>query len=227
MSWNRNNFYDFIVENKVIGFFHKPIKLKSGRFSFFYVNWRDIVEDVYLTDILSDFVINFVRYLKLRPNSFYGVPEGATKLGVITQYKWAKDQKDYSSNAYSLPMGRGKPKDHGDPKDMFFLGVPKGKTIVIEDVTTTGNSLIETIDKFKALNVNVIAAIGLTNRNELRDDKKAVEKAIEEKGVNYYSMSDAIDLLPKIFKLINPGKEIGLQIEEYFDKYGVKKIKLL
>jgi len=227
MSWNRNNFYDFIVENNVIGFFNKPIELKSGRSSYFYVNWRDISEDVSLIDKLSDYVINFVRNLKLKPDTFFGVAEGATKLGVITQYKWAKIQPDYNSNAYSLSMGRGKPKDHGATKDKFFLGIPKGKTIILEDVTTTGSSLIETIDEFKDLNVNVIAAIGLTNRNELRDDKKTVEQAIQEREVNYYSMSDAIDILPKIFKIINPGKEIALQIEDYFDKYGIKKIKLL
>jgi orotate phosphoribosyltransferase len=40
-------------------------------------------------------------------------------------------------------MGRAKPKDHGDPKDRYFVGEPGGKVVILEDVTTTGKSLIE------------------------------------------------------------------------------------
>ena len=226
MNWQKEKFYEFIIENNVIGFFKEPLKLKSGRLSYWYVNWRNVAKDVYLIDKLSDFLISFVKELDLNPDCFYGVPEGATKLGIITQYKWAKDQLNYKVGTYSLSMGRAKPKDHGDPKDKYFLGNPRGKVIIIEDVTTTGGSLFETIKFLSEIGIKIIAAIGLTNRNEIRDDNKSVEEIIEEYDIKYHAMSNAIDLLPIAFNKLKPGRKILERVEEYFKKYGIKEIKL-
>ena len=225
--FERNAFNEFIVENKVIGFFKEPIRLKSGRDSHWYVNWRTVTESVYLTDKLTDFILSFTKSLKLEPDCFYGVPEGATKLAVVTQYKWAISRRDFGSGRYVLPMGRGKTKEHGDLKDRYFLGMPRGKTIIIEDVTTTGGSLISAIRVLKEAEIDVIAAIGLTDRMEKRDDGKTVEQAVKEFGVKYISMSDATDLLPMAYKKDNPGDEVGKQVEEYFKKYGTKEVHLL
>ncbi len=224
MNWEneKGNFHNFILNNKIIGFFREPIRLKSGRLSYWYVNWRNIASDVFLLDQLTDYILLFVDNLGLNPVCFYGVPEGATKLGVITQYKWARRQKNYNPGIYPLSMGRGKQKEHGDPKDAFFVGIPKGETIILEDVTTTGESLIATIKKLRDLNVKIIATIGLTNRNELTDDGKSVEEIVKEQNVQYYAMSNAIDLLPKI----KMNKDIKKHIEEYFKNYGTKQINL-
>jgi len=227
MNWQKEKFYEFIIENNVFGFFKEPLKLKSGRLSYWYVNWRNVAEDVYLIDKLSDFLISFVKKMDLNPDCFYGVPEGATKLSIITQYKWAKNHSNYNQGVYPLSMGRGKPKNHGDQKDRYFLGLPKGKVIVLEDTITTGGAFIEAIEKFLELGINTIAAIVLTNRNELRDDGKTVEKIISDKGVKFYAMSDAIELLPTIYNKLQPGEIIAKNIEKYFKKYGIKEIKLL
>ncbi|MHA1272527.1 MAG: orotate phosphoribosyltransferase [Promethearchaeota archaeon] len=225
MNWNKSEFYNFILNNNVIGFFNKPLKLSSGRLSYWYVNWRNVAEDVYLIDCLSDFVIAFINDLGLKPDCFFGVPEGATKLGIITQYKWAKNH-NLQKGKFILSMGRGKPKEHGAPKDRYFLGVPKGKIILIEDVTTTGNSLLESIDKIRKINAQIIAAIGLTNRDEIRDDNKSVEQVIKELGIDYYAMSDALELLPLAIEKFQPSEEIIKQIENYFKKYGINQLKL-
>ncbi|MFX0135226.1 MAG: hypothetical protein ACFFDN_16400 [Candidatus Hodarchaeota archaeon] len=222
MSWDKVSFTEFILNHNVIGLFEKPIKLKSGRLSYWYVNWRDVTSDVFLLDQLTDHIFLFIEYLGLKPKCFYGVPEGATKLGIITQYKWARKQRHYNSEIYPLSMGRGKHKEHGDPKDRFFLGIPKGDTIILEDVTTTGGSLIKTIKKLGELDVKIIAAIGLTNRNELRDDGKTVKEIVQEYSVPYYTMSNAIDLLPNI----RMSEDMAKNIEEYFKKYGTEQIKL-
>ena len=227
MSWDKEKFYDFIIENNVIGFFQKPLKLKSGRLSYWYVNWRTVAEDVYSLDKLADYIIDFVESIELNPNCFYGVPEGATKIGIITQYKWAIIHSNYDKGVYPLSMGRAKPKKHGDPKDRHFLGFPKGKIIVLEDVITTGESLIETIENFLEFRVNIVATISLTNRNELRDDGRSVKEVVLDKGVNHYSMSDAVELLPKAYDKLQPGEFIAKNIEKYFKKYGIKEIKLI
>jgi orotate phosphoribosyltransferase len=227
MAFNQNEFNDFIVNNDVVGFFSEPIKLKSGRMSNWYVNWRTPTSDAYLMDRLTDFVLEFTKEKGLEPDCFYGVPEGATKLGVLTQFKYAKSSDGFAPGSHVLPMGRGKPKEHGAPKDKFFVGQPKGKVIVLEDVTTTGGSLLTTLDNLKESGVDVIAAFGLTNRMEVRDHGLSVKDAVKQKGISYHALSNALDLLPAVYKKSDPGEHIAKSIEEEFEKFGVEKLKLI
>ena len=227
MAFNQAEFNKFIEESGVYGFFKDPITLKSGRKSNFYANWRNVVEDVYLTDKLADYVIAFAESAGLKADTFYGVPEGATKLGVITQYKYAKGSAGYAKGSHVLAMGRAVPKDHGAPKDKFFVGVPKGKVVVLEDVTTTGGSLITTLDGLKEAGIDVAGVISLTNRMEKRDDGMSVKEAIEKKGPKFYSMSTALEMLPLMYKKLLPGEEIAKAIAKEFGEFGVEKIKLL
>ena len=226
-KFNQQKFNQFILENNIIGFFKEPVTFKSGRVAHDYVNWRNIAEDVFLMDRLVDYVIDFIEDLGLCPDCFLGVPEGATKLGIITQYKWAKKSKNYGPGSHRLPMGRKQPKDHGDPKDRFFVGAPKGKTIILEDVTTAGSSLLETIDNLGKAETQIIGAIALTNRMELTNDGRPVKEAIESKGVPYFQMSNSLELLPRAYKKLKPSEEIAKKVEEYYQRYGVKKLKFL
>lgn len=235
--FNQNDFNTFILDNNIIGFFNEPITFKSGRKGTVYVNWRIAAEDVFLIDRLSDFVLSFVKdlrengALKIAPETFYGVPEGATKLGVLTQYKWAKMSQNFSKGSHVLAMGRAKAKDHGAARDRFFVGMPKGPIVVIEDVTTTGLSLLETIDKLVEAEVPIAAAMGLTNRMEKRDDGSSVEEAVSSRqsfgrSIPYFAMSDLIQLLPSAVEKYQPSKEMLEGVQRYFDEYGVRAIKL-
>ncbi|RJO62310.1 hypothetical protein C4544_00490 [candidate division WS5 bacterium] len=225
-KFNQDEFNKFIEENDIYGFFDEPITLKSGRKSHFYANWRNVVEDAYLTDKLADFVLSFVREKGLEVDTFYGVPEGATKLGVITQYKMAQNSPDYSKRSHVLSMGRAKPKDHGAPKDRYFVGMPRGKVVVIEDVTTTGGSLIKTLKGLKETHINVSGVISLTNRMEKRDDGLSVKEAVEKEGFRFYNMSSSLDLLPIMYKKLKPKEDVGKAIESEFGEYGVAPLKL-
>lgn len=224
MVFVQKKFNEFVVENNIVGFFDKPITLKSGRISNWYVNWRNACEDAFLLDKLSDFVLSFVKQKRLNVNTFFGVPEGATKLAVICQFKMAKRDPRLKKGKYIVSMGRGKPKTHGELKDRFFLGVPQGRVVVIEDVTTTGSSLLNTIDFLKKSNINIVAAIGLTNRMEKTDTGKSVLQLVKQKKVKYYQMSSAIELIKEVNNS-NPIKsETKQKLVEYFEKYGVKKL---
>lgn len=235
--FSQDRFNSFVLQNNIIGFFENPVTLKSGRSSSWYVNWRDVSEDVFLMDELLDFVLGFTLdllnqgKLKREPRCFYGVPEGATKLGILTQYKWALESPDFGSGTHALAMGRGKPKDHGDPKDKYFVGQPRGETIILEDVTTTGGSLITTIKSLLAVEVPIVAAFGLTNRMEKRDDGKTVEDAIGEfmslgTKIPYFHLSSALDLLPKACQTAKPSQSILSSIENEFKLHGVREIRL-
>jgi len=226
-EFNQDAFHKFIQENKVYGFFDKPITLKSGRQSHFYANWRTVVEDVWLTERLVQFVIDFAEAHDIAVDTFYGVPEGATKLGVLTQFHWAKKQPDYARGSHALAMGRAKPKEHGAPKDRFFVGTPRGKVVMLEDVTTTGGSSISAIKALQDTSIEISALISLTNRMEKRDDGSSVKDAVAALGVEFYSMSSAIDLLPRIYAEAKPADEVGRALEKEFESYGLAPLKLL
>ncbi len=225
-NFNQNNFNDFIVNNNIVGFFEKPITLKSGRISNWYANWRNVVEDVYLTEQLADFIIEFAKENNFNPDCFYGVPEGATKTGIIAQYKWAKQQSNYGQNTHVLPMGRKVPKGHGEAKDRFFVGAPKGKVVVIEDVTTTGGSLIENLTNLKEMGIEIQCALALFNRMEKRDDEKSVQEKVNEMGIEYIAMSKATEILPKVIKKTNPSEGIVQELKKYFEQYGIEKLEV-
>lgn len=217
-KFNQRRFNQFIFDHHIIGFFPAPIKLASGRLSSWYVNWRNIAQDVFLLDQVSDFVLDFCWDKKIGVDCFYGVPEGATKLGLLCQYKWAKSRPDYAGGKYVFAMGRGKPKDHGDPKDREFVGQPQGRIVVLEDVTTTGGSLIKTVKALKGMGLNIAAAIALTNRNERNENGQTVAQYLENLGVKYYSLSSALELLPQTVN------KMQTSIEEEFSRFGEKEI---
>jgi orotate phosphoribosyltransferase len=236
MTFSQDAFNQFIIENNVIGFFEKPLKLKSGRISNWYVNWRTVSEDVFLLEQLVPHVIDFTNeQIKLGvippPDCFYGVPEGATKLGMLCQYFWAKNSPQYAKGSHVLPMGRAKPKEHGAPQDRYFVGAPRGKTIVVEDVTTTGGSLIETIDKLLDANIDVVAAFGLTHRMELREDRSTVAKEIAKREsasgfVKYLPLSNAKQLLPLMTAKLQPSSELQRSIVQEFVDFGEQPLSL-
>lgn len=227
MRFHESDFINFIIENRVVGFFDKPVTLKSGRRSHWYVNWRTVSGDVFLIDRLADYLMKFTTDRGLEPDAFYGVPEGASKLGIIATYKWARSRPDFAKGAYALPMGRGKPKEHGEARDRFFLTPPGGRIVVVEDVTTTGGSLLDTLDNLAELDVEILAAVGLTNRQELRDDGLSVEDAMGKRGVEYLTLSRASDFLPEAYRALAPGEDIGRAIEAQFAEYGVQPLKLV
>jgi orotate phosphoribosyltransferase len=224
-QFNQDEYNKFLIENNVIGFFAEPITLKSGRISHWYVNCRNLLDRVGVMDRLVDFVLAFADEKNISADYFYGVPEGATKLGVVLNYKKGKLN---NNDNQALIIGRGKPKEHGDPKDKYFIGPAQegDKVIVVEDVTTTGGSLIDTIKHLRESNIEVIAAIGLVNRMEKRDDGRSVEKVINELNVPYLAMGNSVDLLPMARDASKPPDSVLEEVEHYFDQYGIEPLKL-
>ncbi len=234
--FQQDSFNSFIIENSVIGFFEKPVVLKSGRTSNWYVNWRTVSNDAFLLEKLAGYVIDFVSDLVESkqidsPECIYGVPEGASKLGVLSQLFWAKQSPAFAKGSHVVAMGRGGVKQHGSPEDRYFIGMPRGRTMVLEDVTTTGGSLLSTIDQLVEAEVPVCAAVGLTNRMERRDDGRSVVEAVAQKSsggapVKYFHMSSALELLPQFCALKKPSSAIIESIEEEFRQVGVGTLEI-
>ncbi|MEM1536159.1 MAG: hypothetical protein QXQ82_03190 [Candidatus Pacearchaeota archaeon] len=61
---------------------------------------------------------------------------------------------------------------------------------------------------------------------ELKDGK-SVREIVSSKNVEYFALSNALELLPKAYNKLKPDKRIAKAIEKEFEKYGVEKIKLV
>ena len=215
--FDRKSFENFILNKGMLGISEKSFTLVSGRDSHFYVNWR--LNDVFLVDRVSDYVLDFVGDLGIEADCFYGVPEGPTRLANLTQVKFAKQSSNYGEGSHVLPMGRGKPKDHGDPKDRYFVGAPEGKVIILEDVTTTvGSLVVKGIKPLQEMGLDIVAAITLTNRSIQKN--YAEEYVKSETGVNYFAMSHAFDMLPEACKKFKPSDSVKQALQEEFENYG-------
>jgi orotate phosphoribosyltransferase len=226
-EWARQKeFNELVLRSGIIGFYDKPVEIKRGMFSNWYINWRALASDAFMLDKVSDYIIDFISYTGLKPRCIYGVPDGATKWAVISQLKWAKSMPDFTKGKYPVPMGRSKPKEHGMPKDRFFVGEPKGPTLVIEDVTVMGESLINVVNMLKSMHVKVIGTIALTDRNEKSVYGKSVKDTLASMGIKYYAMSNALEMLPEASRRGKASTAVRKSIGKEFDQLGIKPIKL-
>jgi orotate phosphoribosyltransferase len=254
-NFNQDAFNQFVLDNDVVGIKEKPFTLKSKRTSHWYVNWRKPSSDMKSLWEMTAFVKNFVKDQGLNPDCFYGVPEGATPLGIVTQLRWVNEERNITQGGYVLPMGRGKPKEHGDPANKYFVNAPEGEVAVLEDVTTTGGSLLNTIANLQELDgVKVIATIGLTNRMEvtpieIKDKSEtyeafreiferatnspytnqgtmSVQQAVEAAGVLYFALSTATELLPLVVAREKTDSTLVKAIETEFRTFGVEPLTL-
>jgi len=83
-----------------------------------------------------------------------------------------------------------------------------------------------TLKSLKDAGVNVVSVISLTNRMEKRDDGMSVKQAVEQEGVKFYSMSSSLEILPIVYKKLQPGEEIKKAVVSEFEKYGVEPLKI-
>ena len=225
---SKDTLEELILDHEIIGFFEEAITLKSGRKSHFYVNWRKATNDAWLLDKTTDHLISFLNSAPFDWDCIYGVPEGATKLAILTAFKWAIRQENFAPGNATIPMGRAKPKAHGQAKDKFFIGEPKGQTVVIEDTATTGLSLLNTLTHLTELGIDVSAVVTLTDRMENRDDGQNVQQAVHSQfnnKIQYHTLTRATELLPLAAKNHPPSTKVLEALSKEFEQYGSQQIK--
>jgi len=232
-KFNLEAYENFLIENNCIGFFDPPITLKSGRPGFYYINQRDNLENQTKKRKLAKFIYAFALDNGIRPSAFYGVPAGATPIGeeVTSLIDYLPPEKITGS------APREKPKGHGDPKDRYTVGPTTHvkDVAVIEDVTTTGDSVIYYVLMLQEAGIPVRAAITMATRQERRDHGRTVSEVLEKDfGVKLYAMTTASRLLPKVFKKMFQGRRIDEpaiknvidNILSYSRQYGEEEIDL-
>lgn len=225
LAFNLTSYQDFLLDNKLVGFFDPPITLKSGRPGHWYVNMRDALKSLDLKRELARYVYTFCKERVSRPDYFLGIPDGAKPLGEAMN-----DLIDYKP-ASEIPASvlRAGKKAHGDPQNRYSVGpLTSGQHVVlVEDVTTTGGSSMEYILRLQELGIWVDALVSCVNRFERRDRGRTVQDVLErDYNINYSALTDARSILPRATEIFNPSAKLRDDIEDYYRTYGVEPIEL-
>ena len=144
----------------------------------------------------------------------------ATAMGISNLYD--KDV-NYCSN-------RKEVKDHGDKGILLGSPIADGnKVLIIEDVTTAGTSINETLPIIKAQgDVDIIGLVVSVDRMERgQGEKSALDEIKEKYGIETTAIVTMAEVVEHLYNKEYKGRvviddELKKAIDEYYDIYGVK-----
>ena len=94
---------------------------------------------------------------------------------------------------------------------------PSMKPVLIEDVSTTGNSSTEYVMNLQEQGIPILLLLSMLNRQERRKDGKTVKQLVEDNyGVTYAAMAAAETVLPVAVDMLKPGERILKGLREEF-----------
>ena len=224
MEQYKQEFIEFMVESEVLKF--GEFTLKSGRKSPFFMNAGAYVTGEQLHRLGLYYARAIHDTFGLDFDVVFGPAYKGIPLSVITviglQELYGKEAR-YCSN-------RKEVKDHGDKG--ILLGSPMGdgdKVVIIEDVTTAGTSIQETLPIIKAQgDVTPLGLVVSVDRMERGQGTKSALTEIEE---NYGLQTTAIVTMAEVVEHLHnreyKGKVIiddslKAAIDAYYRQYGVK-----
>ena len=226
MEQYKQEFIEFMVESDVLKF--GEFTLKSGRKSPFFMNAGAYVTGSQLMR-LGEYYAKAIHdtygddFDVLFGPAYKGIP-----ISVVTAVAYSKlygKEIRYCSD-------RKEKKDHGADKGSFLGSSLKDgdKVIMIEDVTTSGKSMEETVPKVKgAANVEIIGLMVSLNRMEvgLGGKMSALDEIREKYGFAANAIVSMDEVVEHLYNRPCQGKIIiddtlKSAIDEYYKKYGVK-----
>lgn len=250
MEFDLAEYQDFVLNYKspdgrnVIGFFPEKRELVSGRESFWYWNGRILLDYGNPMDKLAKFILDYCEDNNIMPDYFVNVPEGVDKLtDYLNKILGKKLNSELGGKQVKM---RANPKTgHGDPKDAYFIGpVEAGdKAVLLEDVTTTGGSVVKRLADCIEAKLNVLGTLCECNRMEKAAKGRKAERvdfdmsvsdyvaSILDAGTVHYSLTDAEKILPVAFKLWTPPAgikkaEIAAGLKAEFEDHGIVPMEL-
>lgn len=220
MEQYKKDFIDFMVQSQVLKF--GSFTLKSGRKSPFYMNAGAYVTGSQLTK-LGEFYAKAIHdtfgddFDVLFGPAYKGIPLSVATVMAFSRL-YGKEIR-YCSN-------RKEVKDHGADKGML-LGTDLNdgdRLVIIEDVTTSGKSIDETIPIVQAqAKVKILGEIISLNRMEkaLESSKNALEVIQEKYG---FPVSAIVTMEEVVEHLYVPGgiitDELKSELDVYYAQWG-------
>ena len=225
MEQYKKDFIEFMVDCQVLKF--GDFVTKSGRKTPFFVNtgfYRTGAQlrrlgQYYAEAINNTFGLDFDV---LFGPAYKGIPLSVAATIAISE-KFNKDIK-YCSNRKEI-------KDHGDKGILLGSPISDGdKVVIIEDVTTAGTSIEETLPIIKAQgNVNPIGLVVSVDRMERGQGEKSALCEIEEKyGLKTTAIVTMAEVIEHLYNKTYNGRividdKLKEAIDNYYSQYGAKK----
>ena len=224
MEQYKQEFIEFMVESDVLKF--GEFTLKSGRKSPFFMNAGAYVTGSQLMR-LGEYYAKAIHdnygddFDVLFGPAYKGIP-----ISVVTAVAYSKlygKEIRYCSD-------RKEEKDHGADKGSFLGSSLKDgdRVIMIEDVTTSGKSMEETVPKVKgAANVEILGLMVSLNRMEvgLGGEKSALEEIQEKYGFRACAIVSMAEVVEHLYNRECQGRvviddTIKAAIDKYYEEYG-------
>jgi len=224
MEQYKQEFIEFMVDSNVLKF--GEFTLKSGRKSPFFMNAGGYVTGTQLRR-LGEYYAKAVHdnygldFDVLFGPAYKGIPLAVATTMAISEL-YGKDIR-YCSN-------RKEVKDHGDTGILLGSKLQDGdRVVMIEDVTTSGKSIEETLPIIKAQgNITVKGLMVSLNRMEKGQSEKSALTEIKEKyGFDANAIVNMQEVVEYLYNRPYKGKiyiddTIKAAIDEYYQQYGAK-----
>ena len=245
MEAYKQEFIDFMVESDVLKF--GDFTLKSGRKSPFFMNAGAYVTGTQLMR-LGEYYAKAIHetygddFDVLFGPAYKGIPisvvhslhknrvclPSTISISVVTAVAYAKlygKEVRYCSD-------RKEEKDHGADKGSFLGSKLKDgdRVIMIEDVTTSGKSMEETVPKVRgAADVTIIGLMVSLNRMEvgLGGKVSALDEIKERYGFETSAIVSMADVVEHLYNKECEGRvviddKLKAAIDTYYEQYGVR-----
>lgn len=220
MEAYKQEFVDFMLDCGVLKF--GDFTLKSGRKSPFFMNAGGYVTGAQLKKLGEYYAKAIHDNYGLDFDVLFGPAYKGIPLAVAT----AMAMSELYGKEVRYCSDRKEEKDHGADKGSF-LGTKLqdgDRVIMIEDVTTSGKSMEETVPKVKgAADVEIKGLIVSLNRAEKgKGDKSALEEVSELYGFP----TAAIVSMPEVIEYLDEkgglDDDLKSRLNAYYEQYGAK-----
>jgi orotate phosphoribosyltransferase len=227
MEQYKEDFINFMVKSKVLKFGN--FTLKSGRKSPFFMNAGAYVNGEQLTRLGRFYAEAIHEHFGDEFDVLFGPAYKGIPLAVATVIAY----KELYNKEIRYCSNRKEVKDHGDIG--ILLGSPlkdEDRVIIIEDVTTSGKSIEETVPIIKKQgttpdSIKIKGLIVSLNRLEKgKGSKGALEEISDLYGFKAKSIVTMQDVVEQLYKPEDPKciitPKIKLQMDEYYAQYGIE-----
>ena len=226
MEAYKAEFIDFMVESNVLKF--GEFTLKSGRKSPFFMNAGAYVTGSQLKK-LGEY---YAKAIHDKYGDDFDVLFGPAYKGIPISVVTAIAYSELYGKEVRYCSDRKEEKDHGADKGSFLGSKLQDgdRVVMIEDVTTSGKSMEETVPKVRgAADVEIVGLMVSLNRMEVGKggEKSALEEVKDTYGFDTNAIVTMEEVVEHLYNKECGGRvvidhEIKKAIDEYYEQYGAK-----
>lgn len=225
MEQYKQEFIDFMVESDVLKF--GEFTLKSGRKSPFFMNAGAYVTGSQLKK-LGEY---YAKAIHDKYGDDFDVLFGPAYKGIPISVVTAIAYSELYGKEVRYCSDRKEEKDHGADKGSFLGSKLQDgdRVVMIEDVTTSGKSMEETVPKVRgAANVEIVGLMVSLNRMEKgKGDKSALDEIKETYRFETNAIVTMEEVVEHLYNRECNGKVViddktKEAIDAYYQIYGVK-----